>query len=290
MTDPGAVLAVPAGAALILLAVIDVFVTLFFHAERPALSRVLIRGIWSFCRRLPPPGLLTLAGPVSFLVVVTDWALLLGVGWALVYWPWMPGDFTHATPGDRAGGFIDSLYFSLVTLATLGYGDIAPAAGWLRVLAPLQSLLGLGLLTASVSWLLSIFPVLSRRRALAYEIRLLEAARGEHPSPLPAAVYADLTSRLIASERDLVTFPVTYYFRDDDHRFALAGAIGRLLTLAEEAREQCVSPEVRFHGELLLRAIDDFAASIAERFQLPNGGRAREVLDAYARDHRLDAS
>lgn len=290
MNGLGAVLAMAAGAALVLLAVVDVFVTLFFHAERPALSRMLIRAIWSCCRRLRTPGLLTLAGPVSFLIVVTNWALLLGVGWALVYWPWMPGEFTHVSPGGRAAALTDSLYFSLVTLATLGYGDIAPAAGWLRVLAPLQSLLGLGLLTASVSWLLSIFPVLSRRRALAYEIHLLEAVRREHPSPLPAAVYADLTSRLVAGERDLVTFPVTYYFRDDDHRFALPAAMGRLLTLAEQARGQCESPEVCFHGELLLRAIDDFAASIAERFRLPNGGRTREVLDAYARDHRLDTT
>jgi hypothetical protein len=38
---------------------------------------------------------------------------------------------------------------------------------------------------------------------------------------------------------------------------------------------------------LLLRAIDDFAASIAERFRLPNGGSTRDVLDAYARDHRV---
>jgi hypothetical protein len=31
-------------------------------------------------------------------------------------------------------------------------------------------------------------------------------------------------------------------------------------------------PEVHFHGRLLLRAIDDFAASLAERFHLPNRG------------------
>ena len=72
-----------------------------------------------------------------------------------------------------------------------------------------------------MSWLLSIFPVLSRRRALAYEIRLLRGGRERRsdagpPAPLPASVYADLTSRLVASERDLVTFPITYYFHDDD--------------------------------------------------------------------------
>ena len=138
------------------------------------------------------------------------------------------------------------------------------------------------------------FLVLSRRRALAYEIHLLEEVRMDPddpgpPSPLPSSVYADLTSRLVASERDLVTFPITYYFHDDDIRFALPAVMGHLLKLAEEARRQVGSPEVYFHGGLLLRAIDDFAASIAERFHLPDRGSTREVLEAYARDHAIGA-
>jgi hypothetical protein len=247
--------------------------------------------MWSTCHRLPGTGALRLAGPVSILIVLASWVVMLTIGWALVYWPWMPGGFLHTAELDAPGSSLhDSLYFSLVTLATLGYGDISPLSGWLRVVAPLESLLGLGLLTGSVSWLLSIFPVLSRRRALAYEIRLLEEARTDPddpgpPSPLPSSVYADLTSRLVASERDLVTFPITYYFHDDDIRFALPAAMEHLLELAEEARREVSLSEVHFHGGLLLRAIDDFAASLAERFHLPNRGSTREVLEAYARDH-----
>ena len=53
-----------------------------------------------------------------------------------------------------------------------------------------------------------------------------------------------------------------------------------LLELAEEARRQVSLPEVHFHGGLLLRAIDDFAASLAERYHLPNRGSTRDVLEA----------
>jgi hypothetical protein len=94
-----------------------------------------------------------------------------------------------------------------------------------------------------------------------------------------------LTSRLVVGERDLVTFPITYYFREDDIRFALPAAMGHLLELAEEASRHVSLPEMHFHGGMLLRAIDDFAASIAERFHLPNRGSTREVLEAYAHDH-----
>ncbi|MHC1557896.1 hypothetical protein ACR9E3_03015 [Actinomycetospora sp. C-140] len=156
-------------------------------------------------------------------------------------------------------------------------------------------MLGLGLLTASVSWLLSIFPVLSRRRALAYEIRLLEEVGTDvgdpgPPSPLPASMYADLTSRLVACERDLVTFPITYYFHDDDARFALPAVMHHLLDLAEEARRQDTSTDAHFHGGLLLRAIDDFAAGIGDRFGMPGGASTRDVLEAYAHDHAVGST
>jgi hypothetical protein len=290
--NPAAVLLSTAvGVGLIGLALLDAFAALFSHVKRGTLSQALVRATWSTCHRLPATGALKFAGPVSILIVLASWVVMLTVGWALVYWPWMPTHFLH-TAGLNApvSSLPDSVYFSLVTLATLGYGDISPLSGWLRLVAPLEALLGLGLLTGCVSWLLSIFPVLSRRRALAYEIHLLAEVRTDPdgpgpPSPLPCSVYADLTSRLVASERDLVTFPITYYFHDDDTRFALPAVMGQLLELAEDARKQVGCPDVYFHGGLLLRAIDDFAASIAERFHLPARGSTREVLEAYARDH-----
>ena len=296
MSAGEAVLSTAAGTALIILALLDVFATLFSRSGRRSLSDTLIRATWVVFRTLSPRRrLLSLAGPASFLVVVTTWAAMLAAGWALIYWAQMPDGFIHAqelAERDRTS-FLDSLYFSLVTLGTLGYGDISPVEGWLRVVAPLEALFGLGLLTAGVSWLLSIFPVLSRRRALAYEICLLEETRrdsgaGEPPSPLPAGVYAELTSRLIAVERDLVTFPVTYYFHEDDSRFALPAAMGHLLELAEEAERPGITSEARLRAETLRRATDDFAASIGERFHRRVDGSTREALEAYARDHAVD--
>ncbi|MDD7939604.1 potassium channel family protein [Actinomycetospora lutea] len=293
MNPAAAVLVSALGAALIAVALFDVFATLFSHPRRHSLSRTVISVTWSACHHVPGARALALAGPLAFIVVVASWATFLGGGWALLYWPWMPGGFLHAAELTGAGtGLLDALYFSLVTLTTLGYGDVSPAHGLLRVAAPLESLLGLGLLTASVSWLLSIFPVLSRRRALAYEIRLLEEVGADDsdpgpPSPLPASVYADLTSRLVACERDLVTFPITYYFHDDDPRFALPAVMGHLLDLAEQARRHGTATDAHFHGGLLIRAIDDFAASIVGRFRVLGGGSTRDVLEAYAHDHAV---
>ena len=40
------------------------------------------------------------------------------------------------------GTFFESFYFSLVTFATLGYGDLIPKAGIFRIIASFESLMG----------------------------------------------------------------------------------------------------------------------------------------------------
>src|SRR3982751_6479784 len=85
----------------------------------------------------------------------------------------MPESFNLGSGVDPSHPFVDSFYMSMATLSTVGFGDVAPATIALRLITPLEALLGFGLLTASISWLLSIYPVLSRRRSLAYEINLL---------------------------------------------------------------------------------------------------------------------
>jgi hypothetical protein len=144
---------------LIAVALRDVFDTLFHETGRAVLSSVIMRGVWRVFRRLGGRRRLALAGPISLIAVVMSWAALLIVGWATLLMPHMPDAFAF-TAGAPSGRVVESLYLSLVTLTTVGFGDIAPAEGWLRLIAPLEALIGFGLLTASVSWLLSIYPLL----------------------------------------------------------------------------------------------------------------------------------
>ena len=71
------------------------------------------------------------------------------------------------------------LYLSLVTLVTLGYGDIVPTSDWLRILQQLEALTGFAIVTASLSWVISIYPALGRRRALANKASLIRASEPE---------------------------------------------------------------------------------------------------------------
>ena len=296
MSTPLTVIVTVAGVALIGAALRDVFDALFHQGARGALSRRIMRGTWWVFHRLTRlrRGLLPLAGPTMLLLIVGTWASMLGLGWALIYWPQMPdGFYFSSAPGDSASArFIDSVYISFVTLATIGFGDITPVSTGLRLISPLEALLGFGLLTGSISWLLSIYPALLRRHSLAYEVSLLKEAdeeRGLSVADLDPAetanLLAELTSRLVTVERDLVTFPISYYFASADRRFALSAAIPYLLELAERGGREDLPGSVRLRATLLREAIDDFAQTTAHRFHGERSESTPELLEAYARDH-----
>lgn len=71
--------------------------------------------------------------------------LLLGVLWSVAYtivellWP---GSFRGFESGTGATWASDWLYFSFVTMTTLGYGDIAPVSATARMLAYMQAIFG----------------------------------------------------------------------------------------------------------------------------------------------------
>lgn len=66
---------------------------------------------------------------------------------------------------DRAIGFSEALYFSIVTLSTLGYGDVLPVSNIVRVVASLQVVFGVTLLLVGFSEIMSYNRDLQARRA-----------------------------------------------------------------------------------------------------------------------------
>ena len=51
----------------------------------------------------------------------------------------------------------EMLYFSLVTLATLGYGDILPSSPFTQMLAVLEAVIGHFFMAVLVAWLVGMF-------------------------------------------------------------------------------------------------------------------------------------
>lgn len=280
------------GTALIAIALRDVFDVLFHPRGRGVVARRVVLGVSGATRRFTPRGHATrlLAGPIGYIAVVATWALLLAVGWALVFLPHLPEGFTF-DPGldpSEHSGFADALYVSLVNLTSLGYGDISPASSLLRLLGPIETMFGLGLLTASLSWLISIYSSISRRDSLAHEVHLAKEAEerlgeklADGDPELLERLLASFTEQLIASRRDLIHFPIVHYFRTEDEERALSGLLPFLASLVEEASEDGRPHALRVRAEMLRMAIDDFAETLRVRLRLPG-----ESTDATLQHYR----
>ena len=83
-----------------------------------------------------------------YLLLGTTWAALYGVMEAL-----QPGSFQLG--GQVTDRQSDLIYFSLVTLSTIGYGDIVPVTGEARMLAALEGVTGVLYIAITVAILVS---------------------------------------------------------------------------------------------------------------------------------------
>jgi hypothetical protein len=295
MMNGMAVLSSLFGAALIMIVLRDIFHTLFHPSGVGTVSSWGTQYLWRLVRSLARhrPQVLPLAGPLALVVIIATWTLGLVLGWALIYWPQLPEGFLLATglEPDSNDGFTDAIYLSIVTMGTLGYGEITPLTSWLRIASPLEALVGFALFTASISWILSVYPVLGRRRHLAREVALLQRARSAQRlgtvQDVPAALEGTLLSlaeQVNAVCGDLEQFSITYYFHPADRKSALPVVLPALLALAREGQRHG-SPAVQLQSSLLLEAIQDLARHVGETFLDRRGADLDTLLTAYAADH-----
>jgi len=84
--------------------------------------------------------------------------LLLGFLWTLAYWlvaELIPNAFAFSG-GDKTLQGSNGLYFSFITLASVGYGDITPVAKVARMLAASEAITGLLYLAVLIARLVSL--------------------------------------------------------------------------------------------------------------------------------------
>jgi hypothetical protein len=273
------------GALLVILALRDIFHTLWHPRGFGSLGRVLFALVWRVTRQWRTE----IAGPLGLLTVVLTWAVMIVAGWTLVYLPHMPDGFYFGGPphpGDSSD-LVASVYLSLVAVATLGFGDIVPAYPALRLVVPLQALVGFVLFTAAISWILQVYPALVRRRGLAKRLRLLAdndtvayAVTGD-PGTV-AQLLQSVTEELLAVRMELLQYGETYYFREGDPSISLAANLPYALDLAH-AGKQSGSLDVRHAAAVLEGTVTSTAESLDDYVR--TGGSVTDVLAAFAEDH-----
>ena len=112
--------------------------------------------------------------------IVVFWSVLYVVGFALLYLPFVhnPAAFVISDVHQQSA-FGDALYFSALSFFTLGYGEIVPLHPITRLLAVLQGGLGLTTLSLSVTYLLSVYPLIARKIGMAEALNFETGGRSD---------------------------------------------------------------------------------------------------------------
>lgn len=260
------------GTGLVLLVAYDVYATILHARARSGPVGETLNSIaWRAARfvafRLPRQRrhkTLNMVGPLLLPLLLIIYLLLLVSGFALIYYAHMPAQFV-VEPEAASHPFIESIYFSGITLTTVGYGDIAPHTPAMRLVALIESASGFALISLAVTYLITVYSALERKRAVALSF-YHQAEEGADVAGFIAHHFVEgrfygLEATLRLATRDIqglleshVEHPVIHYF----HPVEVYKGLPRMLFLlletcavirscldAEEYREIYNHPEVR---------------------------------------------
>jgi hypothetical protein len=213
-------------------------------------------------------------------VTITVWIVLVLTGYAFVYYAGMTsGSFNFSNPVLEPS-FGEALYLSGTAISTLGFGDVTPADGLYQTLTVSEALIGFGILTLAVSYVVGIYEVVQRLGVLGAGL-LHQASDTAEPSSILAPHFPDGKSRdidphvmglhrsLVELYEGLKRYPVLYYYhsrrayRSLPYTFRMVGgAAGALRWGLPKAPPAGQSPWL----PALITGVDMMTSYIDERF------------------------
>lgn len=223
-------LSTAAGVVLILLGLGDLFFTVLHYDGFGFLSSRLYRRLFYAARLLTRPlprrwralGL-SLAAPLMVPVTITVWILLVTFGYALVYYESMSAKTFYFSSPALEPSFLEALYLSGTAISTVGFGDITALSTLYQLLTVSEALVGFGILTLAVSYVIGVYGVLQQLGVLSAGLHH-QAQDSSDPLTILAPHFPDgqprgLETHLMALHRGLVEiyegirrYPIVYYY------------------------------------------------------------------------------
>ena len=136
-----------------------VLVTMALHGGKILAFSALV---WVVAHAVYAPGRITLYRLQGAMVIYLNLAVIFAAAYGLI-WELIPDAFANIAAPTTVHEVANTLYFSLTTLTTTGYGDIVPVDPFARSLANLESVIGPLFLAITVARLVSM-ELADRRR------------------------------------------------------------------------------------------------------------------------------
>ena len=258
-----------AGTLIVLFTLREVFRDIFHPTSSGTLSDLVGRVL---SRLLRKTRFRQAVGALALVSVIFCWVLLLAVGFATVYYGEYPAHFTGSAVSHSSGYLervLPCLYFSIGTLDTFQTFNLVPATNWLRLVVSVEGLIGISMITASVSWLVLLYPALERQRGTARFLSLVAQAEERTGlsaiRELDAMLLMNMSDRVLQSRLDMVLFPILLHFYALSREFSLTHALPVALDFARRGTRVGEPPDVRLAATQLLIALESMAEIIAER-------------------------
>jgi hypothetical protein len=255
------------GSVLILYGLREVFRDIFHPSRSGTMSDYIGRSFSLLMRRTRfRPAL----GPLALITVVLCWVGLITVGFALIYCALLPTDMT--APQVEQTGFarnlLRSLYFSLGALDTFNTFDLSARSDWLKLVVAVEGLIGISMITASVSWLVLLYPAISRSRHFARRASALLQAESRCGlsivREIGAPILLELSDRVLQFRLDVMLFPILLNFYPSDEGATVSHVLPEIHRLAIEAKSREGDGGTQLAGVQLEIALGFLAGIIAE--------------------------
>jgi hypothetical protein len=221
------------GILLILIILLDVFLTvLYARIGTSIIGSRLARLVWaSFVNGSKAAGprretVLSFCGPLILVLLVGLWAVGLTLGAALIMHPEL-GTSIRATNGETPTDFITAMYAGGSSMAIVGASDFAPHTSPTRLLFLLNSLIGMSVISLTLTYVMQVYTALQRRNVMAMNIHLLSACTGDAAELLARlgplgqfnSGYTDLSElsvEMTQAKEAHHFYPMLFYFRFSD--------------------------------------------------------------------------
>lgn len=226
------------GIGIMLLFLTDIFVTvLYARVNAGVLAPRLGRLIWRLFRTLGrlldrPAEVLSFCGPAILIAAVAFWAFGLTLGAALIIHPEL-GHGVVSGSGETGTDFLTAIEAGGASLAIVGAADHSPASGSMQLLYLFDSIVGVSVLSLTLTYLMQVYTALRERNVVAMDLHLLTAETDDAaellvrlaPTGDPSRVgdaLAQLGGRITAEKEAHHFYPVLSWFRFRESHYAVS--------------------------------------------------------------------
>lgn len=212
------------GAVLILAILLDAFLTVLYARVGVSilsnqLGRLSWRGFRFFAKRRSARRravILSFCGPLLMVGVLALWVGGLAIGAAMIMYPHL-GTSIRAAGGDATPtGFVDAVFAATSIISTIGSTQAIPQSLPMKLFFIFQSLIGISMITLTLTYLMQVYTALQRRSTAALHAHISTAETGDAAEFIkglaPAGDFSGAPARLASAATELSAVKESHHF------------------------------------------------------------------------------